>query len=97
VISIFLGCWIYMSLPNPNGISEWSNWKCSPMCVFSELAEWNCEGSPLRLVARARSGLRKDLHFVLTAHSTEEGRSAGAEFGQPLNAERLRAHTVTRF
>lgn len=33
------------------------------------------------LVARARSGLRKDLHFVLTAHSTEEGRSAGAEFG----------------
>lgn len=35
-----------------------------------------------RLVARARSGLRKDLHFVLTTHSTEEARSAGAEFGQ---------------
>eukprot|EP00438_Fugacium_kawagutii_P004237 Skav233301 [mRNA] locus=scaffold3742:81842:88644:- [translate_table: standard] len=33
------------------------------------------------LVARARAGLRKDLHFVLTAHSTEEARSAGAEFG----------------
>ena len=33
-------------------------------------------------MARARSGLRKDLHFVLTTHSTEEARSAGAEFGQ---------------
>ena len=28
-----------------------------------------------------RSGLRKELHYVLTVHSTEELRSGGAEFG----------------
>ena len=36
---------------------------------------------PLRLVSRVRLGLRKELRFVLTVHSTEATRSAGAEFG----------------
>lgn len=53
-------------------------WKLQTTCGYRfRLRTWEP-----RLVARARSGLRKDLHFVLTTHSTEEARSAGAEFGQ---------------